>query len=145
VQVMRGFEPVPRRAHHGPGETSSDPEAIAVIQAQHSLVQRVKKAAKTMTLAQAVRELGIGRTELHRMSKEHSFFFMSNNKERLQREVARQAREEERAKLLGLLREISGTGLSACAAAKRLSVSPHTVRNLAEEHALDFPRYGGKR
>lgn len=67
VQVMRGFEPVPRRAHHGPGETSGDPEAIAVIQAQHSLVLRVKKAAKTMTLAQAVRELGIGRTELHRM------------------------------------------------------------------------------
>lgn len=70
---------------------------------------------------------------------------MSNNKERLQREVARQARDEERAKLVALLREISGTGLSACAAAKRLSVSPHTVRNLAEEHGLDFPRYGIKK
>ena len=108
-------------------------------------MQRVKKAAKTMTLAQAVRALGMGRTELHRMSKEHGFFFMSNNKERLQREAARHIRAQQRAKLLGLLREISGTGLSAYGAAKRLAVSPHTVRALADEHGLDFPRYGSKK
>lgn len=145
VHQLQGFQPVPRRPHHGPGSTSSDPVTLAAIQAQNETVQRVKQAAKSMTLAQAVQELGMGRTELHRMSKEHGFFFMSNNKERLQREIARQAREAERAKLVVLLRDISGTGLSPYAAAKRLGISPHTVRALTEEHALDFPAYGSKK
>jgi hypothetical protein len=70
---------------------------------------------------------------------------MSNNKERLQREVARQLRKAERAKLVALLREISGTGMSPYAASKRLGISPHTVRTLAEDHALEFPAYGSKK
>lgn len=143
--MLRGFEPVPRRPHHGHGESSSDPITIAEIQAPHDLLQRVKQAAKAMTLAQAVLELGMGRSELHRMSKEHGFFFMSNNKERLQREAGRQARLAERAKLVGLLCEISGTGMSPYAAAKHVGVSPHTVRKLADEEELEFTAFGRRK
>jgi hypothetical protein len=126
VHELKGFQPIPRRPHHGPGATSSDPAILAAVQAQNETVQGVKQAAESMPLAQAAQELGMGRTELLRMSKEHGFFFMSNNKERLQREAARLTRAEERTKLVALLRELSGTGLSSFAASKRAGVSPYS-------------------
>jgi AraC-like DNA-binding protein len=144
VQVLRGFEPVPRRAHHGPGESAGDQSVTERFRAELDLVQRVKEAAKTMTLAEAVRELGIGRTELHRMSKEHGFLFRSNNREHLQREAARQARAAEKARIIDLVRANSGKGLSRHFVAKRLGISDSYIRKIIEENGLDFPLYGDR-
>nr|WP_279153285.1 hypothetical protein [Pseudomonas mosselii] len=144
VQVLRGFEPVPRRAHHGPGQSTEDQSASERIRAELDLVQRVKDAAKTMPLAEAVRELGMGRTELHHMSKVHGFLYRSNNKERLQREAARQVRAAEKARIMGLVRANSGKGLSRPFVAKRLGISAPYIRKIIEENDLDFPLYGDR-
>lgn len=115
------------------------------LQAQREQVQRVKQAAKIMTLGEAVRALGMGHTELHRMSNDHGFQFIRSDKERLQREIARRAKAEERKTRIALLSAESGKDLSPCAVGKRLGVSTHTVTKLSEEHGLAFPRYGSSK
>lgn len=144
VQVLRGFEPVPPRPHQAPEQSSSVQSIAERFQAERDLVQRVKEAAQTLTLAEAVHELGMGRSELHRMSKAHDFFFKSNDKERLRREIARQAKAEEAAKLVTLIKANSDKGLSRHFVAKRLGISPHYLRRLIEEHGIDFPLYGDR-
>ena len=76
------------------------------------------------------------------MSKEHGFLFRSDNKELLQREIARQAKAEEVAKLVDLIRANCGKGLSRNFVAKRLGISNCYLKRLVEENGIDFPRYG---
>lgn len=144
VQVLRGFEPVPRRPHHAADMAAGDHSITERLRAEREQLQRVKEAAKTMTLGEAVRELGIGRTELHRMSKTHGFLFRSNNKERQQREVARQARAAEKARIVDLVRANSGKGLSRHFVAGRLGISDGYLKKIIEENGLDFPLYGDR-
>ena len=141
VQVLRGFEPVPRRPHHAADLDHSITERL---RAEREQLQRVKEAAKTMTLGEAVRELGIGRTELHRMSKAHGFLFRSNNKERQQRETARQAKAAEKARIVDLVRANSGKCLSRHFVAGRLGISDGYLKKIIEENGLDFPLYGDR-
>lgn len=142
VQVLKGFEPVPRRAHHGPDGSPTEQSVTERIRAERDLVQRVKDAAKTKTLAETMRELGVSRTELHRMSKEHGFLFRSNNQERLQREAARKARAAKHEGIVAQVKAESGKGLSRHFLAKRLGISDTYIRKIIAEHSLDFPRYG---
>ena len=57
VQVLRGFEPVPRRPHHPADMAAGDHSITERLRAEREQLQRVKEAAKTMTLGEAVREL----------------------------------------------------------------------------------------
>lgn len=141
VQVLQGFEPVPRRAHHGPDASAGHQSITERIRAELEQVQQVKEAAKTLTLDEAVRALGMSRTLLHRMSKEHGLLFRSNNKERLQREEARKKRAAEKARIVALVGANSGKGLSRHFVAKRLGISDCYIRKIIEENNFDFPRY----
>lgn len=131
----------PRDPHHGPGQVHGNETARAEAVAKRELLDRAREAAKTMTLDEAYRALGMSRTELHRMAKEAGFYFQSNDRERKARAVARQAKAEERTKLVELIRANSGIGLSRNFVAKKLGISNHTLVKLAEENGIDFPRW----
>lgn len=134
----------PREPHHGPNHAHSDRPAQAAIAAKRELLERAREAAKTMTLDEAYRALGISRTALHRMAKEAGFFFPRRDKERERREIARKAKAEEKAKLVELIRANSGIGLSRHFVAKKLGISSHYLVRLAEENGIDFPRWSDR-
>ncbi|CAM4002903.1 hypothetical protein [Pseudomonas wadenswilerensis] len=141
---LPAFEYRPRRPHHGSHNAEGDSTARAAATQKRQLVERAREAAKTMTLDEAYRSLGVSRTELHRLAKEAGIFFQSCDKERQRREVARQAKAEEKAKLVELIKANSGIGLSRNFVAKKLGISNHYLVRLAEENGIDFPRWSDR-
>ncbi|MGH8381727.1 hypothetical protein [Pseudomonas sp.] len=133
-----------RRLHARTADIEVEQTTRTEVAAKRELLERAREAAKTMTLDEAYRALGMSRTELHRMTKEAGFYFQSNDKEHKAREVARQAKAEERAKLVELIRANSGIGLSRNFVAKKLGISNHTLVKLAEENGIDFPRWSDR-
>lgn len=134
----------PRDPHHGPGQVHGNETARAEAVAKRKLLERAREAAKTMTLDEAYRALGVSRTALHRLAKEAGFFFPRHDKERERREIARKAKTEARAKLVELIRANSGIGLSRHFVAKKLGISSHYLVRLAEENGIEFPRWSDR-
>ncbi|MBA1202670.1 hypothetical protein G7009_13055 [Pseudomonas capeferrum] len=93
-----------------------------------------------MTLDEAYRALGVSRTVLHRLANEAGFFFPQRDKERQRREAARKAKAEQEVKLVALIRENSGKGLSRNFVAKKLGITSHYLVSLATKNNIDFPR-----
>ncbi|MFK0090848.1 hypothetical protein ACIQUS_26615 [Pseudomonas sp. NPDC090755] len=141
---LPGFEYQPRRPHHGRLSDGGDPVARATASERRETLERVRNAAKTMTLLEAVRALGIDRTTLFRISREASIYFQSANKEHKARAVARQAKADAEAKLVELIRANSGIGLSRHFVAKKLGITSHYLKRLAEKHGIDFPRWSDR-
>lgn len=139
---LPAFEYQPRRPRHD--SPIADPAIKAETAAKRMLIERAREAAKTMTLDEAYRALGMSRTELHRMAKEAGFFFPRHDKERERREIARKAKAEEKAKLVELIMANSGIGLSRHFVAKKLGISSHYLVRLAEENGIDFPRWSDR-
>ena len=138
------FEYQPRRPHHGSLLAGGDPVARATAAERRETLERVREAAKTMTLIEAVRALGIDRTTLFHMSRDAGFYFQSDNKEQKARAAARQAKAEAEAKLVELIRANSGIGLSRHFVAKKLGITSHYLVRLAEKHGIEFPRWSDR-
>lgn len=119
-------------------------QATSEAKAPRDLVRRAREAAKTMTLDEAYRALGVSRTVLHRLAKEEGFLFRRHDKERKRREAARKAKAEQEAKLVALIRANSGKGLSRHCVAKQLGISSHYLVSLAQKNGIDFPRRGAR-
>ncbi|MBM3106156.1 hypothetical protein IIE18_13525 [Pseudomonas sp. V1] len=139
---LPAFEYQPRRPRHD--SPIADPSIKAEVAAKRMLVERAREAAKTMTLDEAYRALGMSRTALHRMAKEAGFFFPRHDKERERRDIARKAKAEEQAKLVELIRANSGIGLSRNFVAKKLGISNQYLARLAQENGIDFPRWNDR-
>lgn len=139
---LPAFEYQPRRPRHD--SPIADQTIKAEVAAKHELLERARNTAKTMTLDEAYRALGMSRTALHRMAKEAGFFFPRHDKERERREIARKAKVEETAKLIELIRANSGIGLSRHFVAKKLGINSHYLVRLAEENCIDFPRWSDR-
>lgn len=138
------FEYQPRRPRTDGQVAAGNPAIKAEAAAKRELLERAREAAKTMTLDEAYRALGMSRTALHRMAKEAGFYFQSCDKERIGREVARKARAEEKSKLVELIRANSGIGLSRNFVASKLGISNQKLVHLIEEHDIDFPRWSAR-
>ena len=138
---LPAFEYQPRRPRHD--SPIADPAIKAEVAAKRMLIERAREAAKTMTLDEAYRALGMSRTALHRMAKEAGFF-PRHDKERERREIARKAKAEEQAKLVELIRVNSGIGLSRNFVAKKLGISNQYLARLAQENGIDFPRWNDR-
>lgn len=117
-----------------------EPQAAGT-KADSELLERARQAAKVMTLTEASAQLGASRATLLRLTKQHSFFFRVNAKQKAERDIKRQARAQGREALIDKLRAYAHTSLSRDAVAKLLGISHKQLSKLVKQHEIDFPKW----
>lgn len=109
--------------------------------ANNELLKQARQAAQTMTMSEACAHLGVSRTVLHHLSKQHGFLFRVNAKQKAERDTKRQARTQARAELVDKIRAYAHTSLSRDAVAKLLGISHQHLSKLVKQHDIDFPKW----
>ncbi|MBA1200499.1 hypothetical protein G7009_01605 [Pseudomonas capeferrum] len=137
IQQCTGAGSVPRE----PNLRSYPAPQPQAAQIDRKLLDQARQAAKTMTLSEACAQLGVSRTTLHHLSKQHGFLFRVNTKQKAERDIKRQARTKARAELVDKIRTYAHTSLSRDAVAKLLGISHQQLSKLAKQHDIDFPKW----
>ncbi len=94
-----------------------------------------------MTMSEACAHLGVSRTVLYHLSKQHGFLFRVNAKQKAERDTKRQARTQARAELVDKIRAYAHTSLSRDVVAKLLGISHQHLSKLVKQHDIDFPKW----
>lgn len=137
IQQCTGIGSVPR----GPSFRQYPAPQPQAARADSDLLKQARQAAKTMTLSEACAQLGLPRTTLRHLSKQHGFLFRVNSRQQAERDMRRQLRSQARDALIDKIRAYSHTSLSRDAVAKLLGISHQQLSKLVKQHDIDFPKW----